>query len=73
MCGNGECCEKPEQLKGRPQECSPEQIKICHGSETDHPLSSGKRTSSTRRLSSRCGSLTLLPERAYLGATWRPT
>ncbi len=24
-------CEKPDQLKGKPQDCSPEQIQKCHG------------------------------------------
>ena len=30
-------CEKPEKLKGKPGECSPEQIKICHGDVEEHP------------------------------------
>lgn len=30
-------CEHPEKLKGKPRECSPEQIKKCHGDVTDHP------------------------------------
>ena len=29
-------CQKPENLKGRPSECTPEQIKKCHGSEPGH-------------------------------------
>jgi hypothetical protein len=29
-------CQKPEQLKGKPAECSPEQIKKCHGKEKIH-------------------------------------
>lgn len=29
-------CRKPENLKGRPGECSPEQIEQCHGQEKDH-------------------------------------
>lgn len=37
MCKN--CCEQPEKLKGRPQECTPEQVKECHGDEKDHPCS----------------------------------
>jgi len=36
MCEKGNCCQKPEHLKGKPQGCSPDQIKKCHGS-TDHP------------------------------------
>lgn len=30
-------CQKPEELKGKPEECSPEQIKKCHGEVPDHP------------------------------------
>ena len=30
-------CEKPEKLKGKPGECSPEQIKECHGQVKKHP------------------------------------
>lgn len=35
MCKN--CCEHPEKLKGKPEECSAEQIEECHGDEKDHP------------------------------------
>ncbi|MEW5721671.1 MAG: hypothetical protein AB1896_01085 [Thermodesulfobacteriota bacterium] len=37
MCEKDESCQKPEQLKGQPQECSPEQIKQCHGEVRVHP------------------------------------
>jgi len=37
MCEKGKCCQKPEQLKGKPQDCSPEQIKECHGDVKKHP------------------------------------
>ena len=30
-------CEKPEQLKGTPQDCTPEQVKKCHGTDKKHP------------------------------------
>ena len=30
-------CQKPEKLKGKPEECSLEQIKECHGDEKGHP------------------------------------
>jgi hypothetical protein len=30
-------CEHPERLKGKPGECSPEQIKECHGDVKKHP------------------------------------
>jgi hypothetical protein len=37
MCQPKTCCQKPEQLKRTPQECSPEQIQKCHGVEKEHP------------------------------------
>ncbi len=30
-------CQKPENLTGRPGECSPEKIKECHGDVEEHP------------------------------------
>ena len=30
-------CEHLERLKGKPEECSPEQIKECHGDVEEHP------------------------------------
>jgi hypothetical protein len=31
-------CEKPENLKDSPEDCSPEQIEECHGGQGDeHP------------------------------------
>ena len=30
-------CENLQQLKGKPEECTPEQIKECHGEGNDHP------------------------------------
>lgn len=35
MCKN--CCEQPDKLKTKPGECTPEQIKECHGGGNDHP------------------------------------
>ena len=32
-----ECCQQPDRLKGKPGECTPEQIRECHGDEKDHP------------------------------------
>jgi hypothetical protein len=31
------CCQKPEELKGKPGECTPEQIRKCHGEGGGHP------------------------------------
>jgi NAD-dependent SIR2 family protein deacetylase len=30
-------CQNPDQLKGKPGECSPEQVEKCHGSARKHP------------------------------------
>lgn len=30
-------CQKPEALKGTPEECTPEQIRECHGDAKEHP------------------------------------
>jgi ArsR family transcriptional regulator, arsenate/arsenite/antimonite-responsive transcriptional repressor len=40
-----ERCEHPERLKGKPEECTSEQIKKCHGdiSEKNHPCVSEKK------------------------------
>jgi ArsR family transcriptional regulator len=32
-----DCCQQPDRLQGKPQECTPEQIKECHGDEKNHP------------------------------------
>jgi hypothetical protein len=39
MCCNDkkEGCRKPENLKDKPRECTPEQIRKCHGDAKDHP------------------------------------
>ena len=36
MFGEKQSCEKPEKLKGKPEDCSPEQIEECHGVEKEH-------------------------------------
>jgi hypothetical protein len=36
-------CQKPEQLKGTPQECTPEQVNKCHGSDRAHPCAPAKK------------------------------
>ena len=30
-------CQRPEKLKGKPEECLPAQIKECHGDVKIHP------------------------------------
>jgi hypothetical protein len=36
-------CEQPQKLKGKPGECTPEQIKECHGEVKEHPCESEKK------------------------------
>jgi ArsR family transcriptional regulator len=44
MCTCKTECQKPQELKGKPEECSPEQIKKCHGEVPEHPcIPSGKK------------------------------
>lgn len=45
MCCNDKksCCEKPENLKGRPEECTPEQIARCHPDAGGHPCVEEKK------------------------------
>ena len=37
MCDGKKGCRKPEDLKGAPEECSPERIEKCHGDVKAHP------------------------------------
>jgi len=37
MCKKEEKCSRPEERKGDPKECSPEQVKKCHGDAKEHP------------------------------------
>ena len=34
---NKKGCQKPENLKGKPEECSAEQVRKCHGDVKKHP------------------------------------
>ena len=38
------CCQKPENLKNKPGQCSPQQIKECHGAAKGHPCVPAKQT-----------------------------
>ncbi len=44
MCNKNKNCQKPEQLQGKPQDCSPEQIRECHGDVKAHPCLPAGRT-----------------------------
>ena len=35
-------CKHPEKLKGKPGECSPEQIRECHGDDPEHKCAEKK-------------------------------
>jgi hypothetical protein len=35
MCQN--CCQQPDKLKESPEQCTPEQIRECHGEDVEHP------------------------------------
>ena len=37
MCNDSPCCQKPEELKGKPEECTTEQIAECHPDKEGHP------------------------------------
>ncbi len=41
MCNAGKGCQEPKELKGRPQDCSAEQIRKCHGDAKKHPCTKG--------------------------------
>lgn len=37
------CCQQPQKLKGKPEECTAEQIRECHGEVKDHPCEGEKK------------------------------
>lgn len=39
MCQN--CCQQPNKLMDKPENCSPEQIRQCHGETDKHPCTEG--------------------------------
>ncbi len=40
-CQNG--CQRPDELMGKPEDCSPAQIRTCHGDGKDHPCAPEKK------------------------------
>ena len=44
-----DCCEHLEKLEGKPEECSEEQIKECHGDTKDHPCVKGGHPDDSHR------------------------
>jgi len=43
MCTCKAECQKPEELTGKPEECSPEQIRKCHGEVPEHPCTTSQK------------------------------
>lgn len=43
MCQN--CCQQPIKLQDKPENCTPEQIRECHGDVNEHPCTQDKRDS----------------------------
>jgi hypothetical protein len=39
----GPCCERLVMLQEKPEKCSPDQIKDCHGDVTKHPCEGEKK------------------------------
>ena len=37
MCEEKQECQKPEELKDKPENCTPEQVEKCHGEHASHP------------------------------------
>jgi hypothetical protein len=50
MCCSNEkkSCQKPENLKGKPQDCPPEQVRKCHGDLKKHPCTDDSEAESGR-------------------------
>jgi len=45
MCDGKKNCQRPKELVGKPEQCSPEQIKKCHGDSKCHPCASKTKQS----------------------------
>ncbi len=43
--GKKKGCERPEKLKGKPGECTPEQIRQCHGGNLEDAYAGGTKVS----------------------------
>ncbi len=44
MCDNKTKCQKPQELRGKPEQCSEEQIKKCHGEKGAHPCTQKEKS-----------------------------
>ena len=45
MCCEETKCEGPKELKGKPDTCSPKQVKKCHGDVKEHPCAKTRKKS----------------------------
>ena len=43
-CQEKDLCMFPEKLKDKPENCTPDQIKECHGDDNQHPCAPQKTT-----------------------------
>ncbi len=43
MCAKRCECQNPERLKGKAEECTPKQIRECHGTATEHRCAVGEK------------------------------
>ncbi|MFO8008203.1 MAG: hypothetical protein R6V05_10750 [Candidatus Brocadiia bacterium] len=50
MCCETKGCQKPENLKGKPEDCSPEQVRECHGDAEDHPCTEAENCEHPEKL-----------------------
>ncbi len=48
MCDCKKGCQKPKERVGKPEECSPEQIKKCHGDAVGHPCRPARGSTETK-------------------------
>jgi len=42
------CCQKPVKLKDKPETCTPEQIRECHGDVQEHPCTTKPSSPETK-------------------------
>ena len=55
MCCTDDGCERPEQLEGKPEDCSPEQVRECHGETEEHSCEDAGGCEQPEKLSGRPG------------------
>ena len=42
-CNKKKGCQKPENLKGKPRDCPPGQVRKCHGDVKKHPCTAKEK------------------------------